>query len=176
MSGYSLAAGVWIAKALAHWGIKLRLKWPNDLVFVPKGGGRFVKLGGILIEVLDNAPAAAVLVGVGINLLGSPSTVPHSSSLREAFGVSLTQEEVAEALGRELLAGHQEFMENGGFAPWVSRWSALSCFEDEFITMEVGAATVEGKFDGVSPSGALRLRSGEVVREIPSGHIVSWRT
>ena len=174
MSGYSLAVGVWIAAALASLGAALRLKWPNDLVLVAKGGGGILKLGGILIEVLDNSPAAVVLVGVGINLLGSPASVPHSSSLREAFGVTLTQEQAAETLGKELLAGHREFMENGSFAPWVSRWSALSCFEREFITMEVGATTVVGEYAGVSSSGAIRLRSGEVMREVPSGHIIGW--
>ena len=65
-SGYrnlaSLLAGDILAAVLREQGIEVRIKWPNDIIL----GER--KLCGILVE----GRGAAVLVGIGINLVSAP--------------------------------------------------------------------------------------------------------
>ena len=58
----ALRAGLAAARALEAVSVAVQLKWPNDLVIMEK------KLGGILIE----TARGLALVGVGINLEGSP--------------------------------------------------------------------------------------------------------
>jgi len=63
-STLSLAAGLATADALeASTGLRVTLKWPNDVVHA----GR--KLAGILAEA---RPPGAVVVGLGVNLAGTP--------------------------------------------------------------------------------------------------------
>jgi BirA family biotin operon repressor/biotin-[acetyl-CoA-carboxylase] ligase len=72
----SLAAGASIAEAATDLsGVKVRCKWPNDLV----AGER--KVGGVLAEseVADGA-VRHVVVGVGVNL-APPDGVPGAGSL-----------------------------------------------------------------------------------------------
>jgi BirA family biotin operon repressor/biotin-[acetyl-CoA-carboxylase] ligase len=59
----SLRSGVAVARTLEETGVKVSLKWPNDLL----AGKR--KLGGILVELCDDV----ALVGVGVNLESSPA-------------------------------------------------------------------------------------------------------
>jgi BirA family biotin operon repressor/biotin-[acetyl-CoA-carboxylase] ligase len=54
----SLLAGVSICEALASYGIKTMIKWPNDVLL----NGR--KIAGILSEVVDDN----VILGIGVNL------------------------------------------------------------------------------------------------------------
>jgi BirA family biotin operon repressor/biotin-[acetyl-CoA-carboxylase] ligase len=58
-----LVVGYVVRCFFADHGIELQIKWPNDLLLE----GR--KIGGILIEEKQNV----ILVGVGINLVASPS-------------------------------------------------------------------------------------------------------
>lgn len=61
--GITIAIGLAVAKALREHGIRICLKWPNDLWL---NGG---KLGGILVEVvhsLDKIPH--LIIGVGLNI------------------------------------------------------------------------------------------------------------
>jgi len=67
--GLSLKAGVVTARILERLlGLRLTLKWPNDLLF----GGR--KLGGLLLEgSVVGGRAGCVLVGLGLNVASAPS-------------------------------------------------------------------------------------------------------
>ena len=67
----TLAAGVAAARAIeTATGLSVDLKWPNDVVI----GRPWRKLGGILCEAVGGPRIAAVVVGIGINLL--PAAYP----------------------------------------------------------------------------------------------------
>lgn len=82
----SLAAGVVMAQSIeALCGLEVVLKWPNDLLVSRR------KLGGILCEsVLIGSRVEGVVIGVGVNLLGTPETFPHAltvaTSVEHALG------------------------------------------------------------------------------------------
>ncbi|MDL2285241.1 biotin--[acetyl-CoA-carboxylase] ligase [Desulfovibrio sp. OttesenSCG-928-F07] len=65
--------GYMFIKAFEEMGLKLLLKWPNDLVLQTENGAG--KLGGILLE----ERGGALVAGVGINCLH----VPQKNMLRE---------------------------------------------------------------------------------------------
>lgn len=65
-----ILVGQVIAKACWQYQIPLKLKWPNDLWLA---GG---KVGGILCELVkDSFSKQSLIIGVGINLKGHPSTL-----------------------------------------------------------------------------------------------------
>ena len=60
-----LLTGLALARSL---GSRARLKWPNDVLFGPRGG----KVAGILVQ----SGGAAVVVGVGLNVSTSQAELP----------------------------------------------------------------------------------------------------
>lgn len=70
-----LLTGVAVIEACAAEtpGIEAALKWPNDLLVRPAGGGAWGKCGGILVEV---AAPAAIVVGIGMNVWQEASELP----------------------------------------------------------------------------------------------------
>lgn len=60
--GISLLAGVAVADALRDLGVAATLKWPNDVLV----GER--KVGGILVERVEDGERAAAVVGIGLNV------------------------------------------------------------------------------------------------------------
>jgi len=72
-----MIASLAVVDAIAHTsGLLATIKWPNDVLI----GGR--KVAGILIETSHNPAAQLVaVVGIGVNVNGTISSVPASTSL-----------------------------------------------------------------------------------------------
>ena len=89
---WSLACGVALAESLAALepALEPRLRWPNDVV------SRGRKLAGILVE---TAPGARAIFGVGVNTTGSAADAPPP--LRDRVGT--LPDLVGRALARETL-------------------------------------------------------------------------
>lgn len=171
LSGYSLVVGLALVDAFEHFGAKLRLKWPNDLVVVK--GDALQKVGGILIEVQDLGDRRVVLVGVGINLRSVPADVPHASSIEDISGRVVGIEEALSAASLQLRVAHELFISLGGFARFRDRWEEASCFERgrTEISIDLGSRNESGTYAGVDDRGSLLLTHGEVVTPYHSGHI-----
>ena len=143
----SLAAGLALIEAVevAAPGGQLLLKWPNDLML----NGR--KLAGILLE----RNGDRVVVGFGINLANAPS-VPG----REAASLDVTIEPqafaplLAASFARLLNLWRQS--EPGMLAKaWLSRAHSPGTP----LSVHSGSGEImSGRFDGLEPDGALRLR------------------
>ena len=143
----SLTAGLALIEAIdvAVPGQALMLKWPNDVLLLGK------KLAGILLE----RSGDRVAVGFGVNLaVAPPLTDRQASSLNGQIG--------AQAFA-PLLAGN--------FARLLQLWrtSAPNLLPQAWLTRAhpIGTriavhstrdAKVSGRFDGLEPDGALRLR------------------
>jgi BirA family biotin operon repressor/biotin-[acetyl-CoA-carboxylase] ligase len=143
----SLVAGLALIEAvdLAEPGQPLMLKWPNDLLLNGK------KLSGILLERAGDR----VVIGFGVNLSSAPA-VPDKPVA--ALSGRLTPQAFA-----PLLAG--SFARLLGLwrasAPalmahaWLSRGHPVGTE----VTVHASAEErVSGRFDGLEPDGALRLR------------------
>lgn len=128
--------------------IRVEIKWPNDLLVAG------AKLSGILLERLDDA----VVVGFGVNLAEHPDQTARPATslaaLGGAPGAELFLEALAESFARWLALWRDE-----GLSPIRLRWLAAAhpC-GTALSTHTASGAWVEGVFDGLDESGALRLR------------------
>lgn len=146
----SLAAGLALAEAIdvAAPGQKVALKWPNDVVLQSK------KLAGILLE----RSGDRVAVGFGVNLAGAPQ-------LPDRVGGSLGGKIAPQAFA-PLLAGSfarlLELWRQSEPAMLAQAWLARAHPLGAQITVHSSnEETVSGRFDGLEPDGALRLRKDD---------------
>lgn len=173
LSGYSLAIGVGIARALSGEGVSVALKWPNDIVVVKDG--RIRKLGGILTEVQESSGSRVLLVGIGLNLAAPPDDVTDALSVRDLSGVAIAPREFSHSLATHLLDIHEVFTRGGGFSGFRREWEKFSCFTagKTTLSVEIGPRVSRGTYIGVEDSGALLIACGETTEALHSGHITS---
>jgi BirA family biotin operon repressor/biotin-[acetyl-CoA-carboxylase] ligase len=145
-----------IASAFAG-GATIAIKWPNDLLVAG------AKLSGILLERLDDA----VIVGFGVNLAEHPDQTERPATSLAALGEApepaLFLEALAESFARWLAIWRDQ-----GLPPIRARWLAAAHPPGTALsTHTASGAWIEGVFDGLDESGALRLRladgSGQVI-------------
>ena len=129
------------------------LKWPNDLLLL----GR--KLAGILLE----RSGDRVVIGFGVNLASAPA-IPDkpSASLSGAATPDDFAELLADSFGRLLTLWRAS-------APGLiaQAWLARAHPVGTQLKVHSGSdAWVSGRFDGLEPDGALRLRREDGALEI----------
>ena len=164
-SGFSLAAGVAVAKALGLSRDRLQLKWPNDLI---AAGGR--KLGGILIEILRGEHGATVLAGIGINLFRAGLARDDAIALDEIAERQVSAPELAGCLSDALHECFRCFLDRG-FAAFIDEWMAQAAHLGAHMAVDVGERTIEGVCMGVNEDGALLLRTGAGIVPVIAGHV-----
>lgn len=176
LSGLSLAVGVAIADALdpaeagapAQHG-RIALKWPNDLWSVDAAGaGR--KLGGVLIETLAAGAQRLVVIGVGLNVrhfdtdelgTGFATLAEREPGITAPAALARIALPLVEALKR---------FERDGFAPFAERFAVRDLLRGQEVTTTL-AELPHGTACGVSPQGALLLRTADGVHPITSGEV-----
>jgi BirA family biotin operon repressor/biotin-[acetyl-CoA-carboxylase] ligase len=131
------------------------LKWPNDLMLLGK------KLAGILLE----RSGDRVVVGFGVNLATAPELPDRKSA---SLGAAIAPKAFAPLLAASFarLAG---LWRSSGAGLIGQAWLARAHPVGTELTVHAGPSeTISGRFDGLEPDGALRLRrddgSLEVVR------------
>jgi BirA family biotin operon repressor/biotin-[acetyl-CoA-carboxylase] ligase len=163
-----VAVARWLREAIKDaTGVKVRLKWPNDLYV----GRR--KLGGILTEARTQGEDTYVAVGVGLNVLGSPETlgVPGATTLEEeagrAFALAPLLQAVLDGLDSELAAPRWEVE--------VAAWEKASAHRqgDPMKVLHEGEE-ISGRYRGLTAEGFLKLEtaSGEAV--LSHGEVTEW--
>ncbi len=161
-SGLSLAVGLAVAESL-HADIGL--KWPNDLWW------RDRKLAGILVETAGAGAAQAAryaVIGVGINI--APMEDAGFSTPPAWLQALLPDIDPPAALARIAapLARAVKVFEQTGFAPLTERFNARDVFAGRAVRLSDGT---EGLACGVGPTGALRVRTAEGLREIHTAEV-----
>lgn len=152
-----LLSGIAVLRALARFGVDVRLKWPNDVVVDG------LKLAGILIETAGDA----ALVGIGINLAEAP--LETVTSLRAVGGTArrgelivAIWEEMSEAEASEdVLRSYREHLTTLG--------------RPVRMTLE-GGETIEGTAVNVDAEGRLLVETASGVRAISSGECTHLRS
>jgi BirA family biotin operon repressor/biotin-[acetyl-CoA-carboxylase] ligase len=153
----SIAAGLALIEAVdaAVPDQALMLKWPNDLMLL----GR--KLAGILLE----RSGERVVIGFGVNL----GAAPELADRRAASLASLVSPEAFAPLLAGSFARLLHLWRTSEPALLVHAWLARAHPVGTPLTVHGSAGElVKGRFDGLEPDGALRLRrdghSLEIVR------------
>lgn len=143
----SLAAGLALAEAIdaAVPGQQLLLKWPNDAML----GGK--KLAGILLE----RNGDRVAVGFGVNLATAPSLQGRECA---SLGARISPQAFAPLLAASF-ARLLELWRRSDPAMLAQAWLARAHPPGTALTVHSsGEKKVSGRFDGIEPDGALRLR------------------
>jgi BirA family transcriptional regulator, biotin operon repressor / biotin---[acetyl-CoA-carboxylase] ligase len=147
---------------------RLAYKWPNDVLI----NGR--KIAGVLLESEINTAGepSFVVVGVGVNLSGSPrgTEFPATSIAEEGLGA------IPPGLMLEKFAHHFQSMEARwraeGFAPVRTAWLASSALSRGApIRVRLERATLHGSFVDLDDSGALLLDEAGEHRYISAGEV-----
>ena len=155
-------AGVALATALRSLfgdDRRLKIKWPNDLLF------EGAKLAGILLE---SAPLPghriACVVGFGVNCLSHPTGLPYRATSINAAGRQIDAAVVLAALAVELEKQLAIWDRGRGFAATRSSWLALAAGLGERVEVALPLARRHGRFEGIDPMGRLVLESdGDLV-------------
>ncbi|MGA1875812.1 MAG: biotin--[acetyl-CoA-carboxylase] ligase [bacterium] len=165
----SLLVGYVIIQGLIGLGVKVELKWPNDLVFQRK------KIGGILIE----ERGGAVMAGIGINLVSNLDTcclrgshALSSGSLRD-FGYDFRPLNLWRRL---VIAGqkyYHEIIRSCTPADFTSLLQPYLAFMGEEVMVEDyrQAAPYHGRIMGLGAHGGLRIWTVGREKFIQSGSI-----
>jgi BirA family biotin operon repressor/biotin-[acetyl-CoA-carboxylase] ligase len=159
----SLRAALVVAAAIeaACPGLRLLLKWPNDLLL----GGR--KLGGILSEARWQGSALGwIVVGVGINVANPIPPELAASAIALASAVpGATPAALEEPVARAVLAAAERA---GGLTA-----DELAAYRQrDWLLGRRLAAPVPGIADGIDADGALRVIQGDgTVAPVRSGTV-----
>lgn len=147
MAQVSFLAAVALAHVLEGWGLRPRLKWPNDILI------QGAKVSGILLE----KHGEVLLIGMGVNLTTHPAVPGYASTSLADEGLAIKPEALAkplaEAFARWLQRWHDE-----GFGPVRAAWLARAHGLGQSIGVRLmGQPAREGRFAGLDNDGALLL-------------------
>ncbi|MDP4963184.1 MAG: biotin--[acetyl-CoA-carboxylase] ligase [Opitutales bacterium] len=172
---------LWMGLALcAHveksLGLKLGLKWPNDLQ-APDGR----KVAGMLTEARLDADSVRELVfGVGLNLTGAPKDFPadlraSAGSLEAALGAPLDLNREAAGVIAALFRAWEQFEEGTWSRSFRKLWSHHDVLAGKSVRVGLRGDPVAGIVDGIDDEGSLILRTGGGRRAIVSSGEVTLR-
>ena len=137
-----------VACAFAVAGVTIEIKWPNDLLVAG------AKLSGILLERIDDA----IVLGFGVNLSDHPDEIARPAINMGMLGGAPDPARFLEALAASF-ARWLERWRDGGLEPIRARWlAAAHPLGTALSTHMASGVRVEGLFDGLDESGALRIR------------------
>ena len=158
--GLALVAGVALEEVASAYapGRALMLKWPNDLLCDG------AKLAGILLE----REGDAVVAGIGVNLAHHPDDLERPATDLGGGDPEAFLADLADAFARWVERWRAE-----GLGPVVARRLARARPIGTAPGARAGGSEpVSGLFDGLEPSGALRLRLADgTSRVIQAGDI-----
>lgn len=170
----SFVAALAVADAISALapGAPLSFKWPND-VFLD---GR--KVAGILLE-SASVPGTSKLdwlaVGIGINLVLHPATLPQGSlpptSLEAAGAKGITPNAALWELSKGWSRRYDEWRK-AGFAATRRDWLLKAVGLGAQIQVRLPSETIDGVFAGLDDTGALELRlASGLTRAIAAGEV-----
>ncbi|ODA68505.1 Bifunctional ligase/repressor BirA [Methyloligella halotolerans] len=132
---------------------KLTLKWPND-VFLGSA-----KLAGILVEnaATPDENRSTVVIGTGINLAHHPETLPKPATSLAAHDMEVQPAEMLRALSETTDRWLKKWSDGAGFQEVRSAWMDRANAIGDPISVQLPNERLEGRFQGLDATGALRL-------------------
>jgi BirA family biotin operon repressor/biotin-[acetyl-CoA-carboxylase] ligase len=163
----TLMAGVSVTEALKDIGIKVHLKWPNDITVNEK------KVCGILTEVDAEMDAVNfVVVGIGIDANNEMDALPpimriNTTSLMEQTGKKIDRILLVKRVLERLEKDYNTFL-SGDFSSILNRWKQYSSTLNRRVKIVTRFNIIEGEAVGIDHDGALviELDDGTLEREI----------
>ncbi|MCI4363259.1 MAG: biotin--[acetyl-CoA-carboxylase] ligase [Thermoplasmata archaeon] len=167
----SLAAAACLRRALSEgWGVRTRIKWPNDVV-AAEGAPR--KIAGLLPERIAGPHDSKLVLGLGLNVLGPPEgfppeLLPQTAWLSEFLG----EPPGLDALEGELAPAFESLVSELGSSRGRERWLAeyREALYGRGKRAEVNGLRV-GRVKEVGPEGELWVEGTEGLLAIRSGRL-----
>lgn len=165
-----------ICSAIKDYGIDVKLKWPNDIILLPKDYkrsssyfGEYKKLGGILLEtIFFNNQISAVIIGVGLNVVENKTrlqAIPHAISLADQ-GVILQAKDLIESilfhLEKELYSETDDV---------TKRYITYCESINRTVKFNINNKPVVGRAVGINKDGALLIHSNGKTHTIYAGDV-----
>src|SRR5579885_1462021 len=166
----TLAVGVACAKAiLATTGVRIGLKWVNDLVYQGK------KLGGILAEMQMNSDRSAIVIGIGINISFDAALIPEELAHRiiwldQAAGTACDTNALAAEICLQMEDAYNRMMQ-GDVKAILDEWRAYSVTLGQEIVASGTSKELRGTAIDITESGALLVQTATGTEEIFGGEI-----
>lgn len=163
VAGVALAHGL---RALVAQDARLKLKWPNDVLFDG------AKLGGILLEgtAVPEGHVASI-IGIGVNCGSYPRDLAYpATALSESGAARSTPQDVFLSLSAEI--AHWLDVFTRGFAAIRQEWLSLAAGLGAPIKVSTPARHLEGRFQTIDATGRLMLENDSGVIAIEAGDVI----
>jgi BirA family biotin operon repressor/biotin-[acetyl-CoA-carboxylase] ligase len=164
-----LLTGVAAAAAVRRvTGVQVSLKWPNDVLADDH------KLGGILLERVEQDAKAAAVVGIGINVSQTDDQlpVPEATSLEIVTGEPVDHSALLTALVEELEARYDDWLAGTDLR---SAYLELCTTPGQQVKVAVPGGEVVGEAVDVDEAGRLVVRTAEGEERLGAGDVVYVR-
>jgi BirA family biotin operon repressor/biotin-[acetyl-CoA-carboxylase] ligase len=164
-----LLTGIAAADAVRRvTGVEVGLKWPNDVLAGEQ------KLGGILLERVEEGGRSGAVVGIGINLSQTQEElpVPEATSLGLVSGAPVDRSALLAALTQELGGRYEEWVEG---ADLRERYLARCVTVRHQVRVAVPGGEVTGEAVDVDPGGRLVVRTSTGEEHLAAGDVVHVR-
>lgn len=167
----TLGIGVAAARAIiAVTGVRMGLKWVNDLVFDGK------KVGGILAEMtMVEQQQNALIIGIGVNIKFNQDEIPDDLKnkmlgLEEIAGTTIDTSQLAAEICYQVEESYN-LMLNGESRRILDQWRTFSVTLGNEIVSTTPAREVRGLAIDIADSGALIVQTVNGREEILGGEI-----
>lgn len=169
----TVAVGLAAVEAVrATSGATAGLKWPNDLV----AGAR--KFGGILAESdgrVDDEGAAALVVGLGVNLSYPGPPEAGGTSLLDASGRLVDRDALLSAYLSALELRAAALVDPPAREAMVRDYLDALVTVGQEVRVEQAAASFVGVATGITDRGHLVVATGDGLRVVTAGDVVHLR-
>lgn len=138
---------------------RVALKWPNDVL------ADGAKLAGILLESTRTPNnTQAIVIGIGVNVVAAPQDLPYpATSLRE-MGVTLSAEEVFEALSEAWVDVFGLWEDGAGVGAVLELWRQSAAGMGAPVAVTQDGVVRRGIFETIDSAGRLIMRDDEGAR------------
>ncbi|WP_435189334.1 biotin--[acetyl-CoA-carboxylase] ligase [Pseudothioglobus sp. nBUS_23] len=171
INGLSLVVGLAIIKSIEYQcqSFGLKIKWPNDIYYEDK------KLAGILMENNIHNGKQYVLIGVGVNFKLSNKIVidaPWVDLSRIANRLPNFQHLTASIINN-IIDFSDDFQANG-LSSLLSHWEDYDMLKGVLIKSKESGQEFQGKIDGITNQGALKVLTEDGVKELYSSMHIEY--
>jgi BirA family biotin operon repressor/biotin-[acetyl-CoA-carboxylase] ligase len=150
-------------------GLRVGLKWPNDLVV---GGD---KVAGLLAEIVSHGDELRVVVGIGVNLTyDGPEDVAATSVLAQT-GLTIAPRALLDILLEEIDSRRSLLVDADGRLALREEYVSALATIGQHVRVEQSDETLHGLAVGVDEEGRLLVDVEGVVRTFSVGDVVHVR-
>jgi BirA family transcriptional regulator, biotin operon repressor / biotin---[acetyl-CoA-carboxylase] ligase len=143
----------------------LQLKWPNDILI------GVAKAGGILIESTRMRGALTVVIGIGLNLVGSPADIGRSVTSLNMHNLHTDPDVMLNALRHHMDHWLGIWHEGAGYEACRHAWTERAVKFGTELTINAGTGPVSGTFQGIDRDGALLLETSSGQQRFSFGDV-----